>query len=170
MDSLFLDFIAQYFKGQRIVGCEIGVWKGEHALKMLQRLSLWKLYLIDWYEVAIAKAAKKEADINLKPYLSQIRWIYKHSSTACKEIKEELDFVYIDASHRYPAVKQDIQTYYPLLKTGGVLGGHDYYEGTERETLMGVKPAVDEFVALNGLALTVGGKREGDRDWWTIKR
>ncbi len=49
-----------------------------------------------------------------------------------------LDFVYIDASHDYESVKQDLQLWYPKLKTNGIMAGHDY--GWE-----GVKQAVDEF-------------------------
>lgn len=166
----FLEFVMEYFNNRLIVGCEIGVWKGEHALKMLQQLSLKKLYLIDWYKIKIAKDAQKFADINLKSYLSRIKWIYQDSTLAAQEILEKLDFVYIDASHRYNAVKRDIQTYYPLLKKGGILGGHDYYEGTEMQTLMGVKPAVDEFVAQNKLFLKIGIEREKYKEWWVIKK
>ncbi len=37
-----------------------------------------------------------------------------------------LDFVYIDADHRYEFVKQDILAWRPKIKKGGVIAGHDY--------------------------------------------
>lgn len=36
-----------------------------------------------------------------------------------------LDFVYIDACHQYEAVRDDLSTWWPKLKPGGVLAGHD---------------------------------------------
>ena len=38
---------------------------------------------------------------------------------------ESLDFVFIDACHEYSCVKEDIIAWYPKIKKGGVLAGHD---------------------------------------------
>lgn len=51
-----------------------------------------------------------------------------------------LDFVFIDAGHRYPDVQADLQSYFPKVKPGGWFAGHDY--GSTHED---VKPAVDDF-------------------------
>ena len=40
--------------------------------------------------------------------------------------RESLDFVYIDANHSYDYVKEDIELWYPKVKSGGYLLGHDY--------------------------------------------
>ena len=50
-----------------------------------------------------------------------------------------LDFVYIDADHRYEAVKADILAWLPKVKKNGWLCGHDYGEKD------GVTKAVDEL-------------------------
>lgn len=42
-----------------------------------------------------------------------------------------LDFVFIDADHRYEAVRQDIDDWAPKLKPHGWLIGHDYFEHFE---------------------------------------
>ena len=47
------------------------------------------------------------------------------SEDAVDDIPEKLDFVYIDGNHAYEYVKKDIGLYYPKLKKGGVIGGHD---------------------------------------------
>jgi hypothetical protein len=52
-----------------------------------------------------------------------------------------IDFVYIDASHDYESVKQDLNIWFTKIKVSGTIAGHDY--GWES-----VKQAVDEF-ALN---------------------
>ena len=43
------------------------------------------------------------------------------------------DFVFIDADHRYDAVKADIQSWQPNVRPGGMLSGHDFHwPGVER--------------------------------------
>jgi len=50
------------------------------------------------------------------------------------------DFIYIDGIHQYENVKRDIINYLPMVKKGGVIGGHDY-----GPSWPGVKQAVDEM-------------------------
>jgi hypothetical protein len=51
---------------------------------------------------------------------------------------ESLDFIFIDACHSYQSVKEDLKAWYPKLKKGGCIAGHDY-------GLYGVGAAVNEF-------------------------
>ena len=51
-----------------------------------------------------------------------------------------VDFVFIDASHAYADVQQDIAGYRALVRPGGILAGHDY----AIRQLPGVQQAVDE--------------------------
>lgn len=174
MDKYFSEFASEYFGKNEIVGCEIGVNRGDHALRLLQTLNLSKIYLIDSYPFPrtdpYTDEDKEIAKTNLSQYSHKIIWIYKDSIVAADHIKEQLDFVYIDGSHYYQNVKSDLERYYPLLKIAGVLAGHDYYTGTERQDLMGVKLAVDEFIAKNNLNLFISNKRrKGERDWWAVK-
>jgi hypothetical protein len=86
-----------------------------------------------------------------------------------------LDFIYIDANHAYDFVKEDIECWYPKVKPGGWVMGHDYIdmnwetppfaengkdkhlwmyddsnpEGTKYAGVFGVNPAVDEFCLEN---------------------
>lgn len=39
---------------------------------------------------------------------------------------ESIDFIYIDGNHQYTSVKEDLNTWYPKIKLGGVIAGHDY--------------------------------------------
>jgi len=62
------------------------------------------------------------------------------SDDAADVLKDELfDFIYIDGIHTYEQVKIDIENYLPLVKPGGIIGGHDYVG-----PWVGVKKAVDE--------------------------
>lgn len=63
----------------------------------------------------------------------------KNSNELVKEIEDEsLDMIYIDADHGYHSVKNDISVWFPKVKPGGIISGHDYF-------MDGVKIAVDEF-------------------------
>ena len=53
------------------------------------------------------------------------------------------DMVYLDANHGYEAVKEDIETWLPKVKQGGILGGHDYNKGKKKGHK--VKEAVLDF-------------------------
>ena len=71
--------------------------------------------------------------------------IYKMMSCdAVSLLKDKYDFIYIDGLHTYDGVKNDILDYLPLVKEGGVIGGHDY--GTTHKHLQGVTKAVDEVL------------------------
>ena len=39
---------------------------------------------------------------------------------------QSVDMVFIDADHAYEPVKADIDTWWPIIKNGGVISGHDY--------------------------------------------
>jgi hypothetical protein len=63
------------------------------------------------------------------------------TEAADKYPDESLDFIFIDACHTYNCVKSDLQAWYPKLKKGGCIAGHDY-------DLPSVKAAVDEFFGI----------------------
>ena len=98
-----------------------------------------------------------------------------------------LDFVYIDANHAYEHVKRDIELWYPKVRRGGYLMGHDYIQmdwykdpnfhpnGKDKYLwsngsymgLFGVNPAVDEFCAEYNYTPVI------TREWfgsWAIKK
>lgn len=37
-----------------------------------------------------------------------------------------LDFVFVDADHQYESVRKDIMAWYPKIRKGGIIAGHDY--------------------------------------------
>jgi predicted O-methyltransferase YrrM len=72
-----------------------------------------------------------------------IQTMVSTSDDALDQLKgQEFDFVYIDGIHTYTQVKKDIENYLPLIKKGGVIGGHDYVNGGH---LVGVYNAVNEI-------------------------
>ena len=84
------------------------------------------------------------------PYFPQFRILRMDSEEAVALFPKEsflggyFDFVYIDADHTYDMVKKDIELWLPLVKKGGVIGGHDYGFPDEAVRWGGVQRAVDE--------------------------
>ena len=166
-------------KGKNLIGVEIGVYRGEHAESMLKHLDIKKLYLIDPYkeygEVTTdndytyekINNAKSQAINRLKKFKEKTKWIFKKSENSIKDIKEKLDFVYIDGAHDYENVKKDIENYWELIKIGGVIGGDDFFNGYAEAKIShtGLINAVLEFTTKYKLQLYVHG-----RDWWVYKK
>jgi len=65
-----------------------------------------------------------------------------------KQIEDnKLDYCYIDASHAYEDVKQDIEITYNKIKSGGIIQFNDYTNYSICENLKyGVFDAVNEFI------------------------
>jgi len=152
-----------------LVGVEIGTDKGYHALNMVGRLNIKKLYAVDPYisypasnsnsfEIENEDKAMKlreESAKNLSGY-DNIEMLLVTSEKAVSYINIPLDFVYIDGDHRYEMVLKDIQLWYPRVKNGGLIAGHDFKIGES-----GVIRAVFQFFGDSF-------KKDG-WDWWHLK-
>ena len=67
--------------------------------------------------------------------------------------ERQLDMVYVDGCHQYDAVKADLAAWWPKIKSGGILAGHDYLCPGEHAGGWGrhVQPAVNAFAVQHGL-------------------
>lgn len=155
------------------VGVEIGVAFGGQSEYLLANTSIEKLFSIDPYQhfstgyvdtmnfnqaifdVLHIKTAKR-----LEPYKSRSVLLRELSQNASQIFFDRsLDFVYIDGNHSYEAVKQDIESWYPKIRSGGLLIGDDY-----SVYFLGLCQAVNEFCQKEGLKLyNLGAK------WWVLK-
>lgn len=134
---------------------EIGVFKGKNAKVLREEFPNAHLFLIDpWLPdpsyLESGGAVSQDSQVFEKARAHtlslfendpQVTIIEKTSLAAASEIPDDLDLVFIDANHSYEHVKQDILTWKPKVRSGGILSGHNY----GRSRLPGVKQAVDEF-------------------------
>lgn len=66
-------------------------------------------------------------NLEKKGLFAQVKPIKKASVEAAKEFNDKsLDAVFIDAGHEYEDVIADIKAWYPKVKDGGIIAGHDY--------------------------------------------
>jgi len=154
--------IAAHCFPAHVAGAEIGVLGGTNAVSMLTNFpQLETLHLIDPYGGITDKDPKFVNDFKPRftAYGDRIVWHIKTSLEASLEIPDcSLDFVYIDGSHRYSFVADDIRAWWPKLKPAGILCGHDYF------THGSVKKVVDDWARANNHWVFTTNP-----DWWVFK-
>lgn len=137
-------------------GAEIGVFRGHSAVRMLSEFPTLFLFLVDSFdekhffksfEVNSMREAELEAIRNIEPYDNRVHFLRIDSLVAAEIFEDEyLDFIYLDASHLYEAVKKDLIAWPRKVRPGGIVMGHDYDGRGDnmRRNPFGVKKAVDE--------------------------
>lgn len=136
-------FAKDYFGRIPVVGAEVGVFEGRNATRLLNNLNITKLHLIDKWDPSyydIPKDYHSEVVEKFKSLANKVNIIKASSSEAVDNFKDGLlDFVYIDADHSYEGCLEDLNLWYPKVRSGGIVCGHDYY------IVPKVAKAVDEF-------------------------
>lgn len=146
--------LAKLFTG---VGAEIGVERAIYSKQIAKTAS--QLYRIDSWKAGVGfgdhitqdkiDAFYEEAKERMRPF--GCKFIRKLSMDAVKDFEDEsLDFVYIDAHHRYECVKEDIREWSKKVKKGGIVSGHDYIDKRAsgyKGYVFGVIRAVNELDA-----------------------
>jgi hypothetical protein len=156
---------------KNLIGAEIGIFYGCNSKGILDNLDIKKLYLIDPYDSGLVGIEDKRAPIYiqnsahrfLSEYSEKIEWIKKKSQDAAKDIPNNLDFAYIDGDHTYEGALGDIKTYWPKLKKGGILGGHDY----DNEDV--AKAVQDFFKDKENIMIFTGVDIDGTLEFWVYK-
>ena len=165
-------------------GVELGSFKGEYASHLTKN---WNgtLYMIDVWRPLNKEEyddtsnhqnhidAYSQAMGNIKGYEEKTFMLRMKGKDALDLFQDQsLDFIYIDANHTYEAVVEDLRNWYPKVRPGGLIMGHDYlpdyfYEDKEEKNqalytfptgqpdkseyagMFGVNPAVNEFGSEN---------------------
>jgi hypothetical protein len=122
-------------KNELIVIAEIGVYKGRGTALwnsiLLQNGITYKYYAIDNF----LGSAEHEKNVdyynatikNLKRIEDKIKIIKNDSVLESFNYEDEFfDIVYIDGSHDYNSVINDIRSWVPKIKKGGFICGDDY--------------------------------------------
>ena len=139
--------------GNDIIGVEVGTCRGESAYLFLEKCSnIKKLWTIDPYvgyddwngsiSTEVVENFMRIATENLSEWGDRVEMVRAMSKDVVNRFDDDsLDFLFIDGDHSYEAVKQDLEIWYPKLKKGGILAGHDY----GIRVLQAVTNAVNDF-------------------------
>src|SRR5258707_5695982 len=149
------------------VGVEVGVYEGWFSEYLLNHWRGKRLIAIDPWRQWTAEYSddcnlpQQHMDNLFEATVERLRrygdrsdiWRLTSEEASARLSHESLDFVYIDAQHHESAVAEDLNLWFPKVRQGGMLAGHDYMDGVFPFGVFGVKSAVGRFVKENGLAL-----------------
>jgi predicted O-methyltransferase YrrM len=132
-----------YRKCPKVIG-ELGVWAGRTTKIFAEyaKANNAKVYCIDHFNgnegtylnsIAIDNNIRKIFINNMQELglIDYIDLICLPSIEASYKFADDyFDMFYIDADHRYSSVSNDLSVWFPKVKSGGLIGGHDF-EGFE---------------------------------------
>ncbi len=120
---------------------EIGSFMGRTSWTLAQSCHpTVQVYCVDpWPLYRISDTMKQVMDDYREPY-NYCFETFQHNTNECHNLSplrgkshevpwpsdKKIDLVFIDARHQSPHVEQDLATWLPRLKPGGILAGHDY--------------------------------------------
>jgi hypothetical protein len=152
--NLYKRIVNQFPTGSKFV--EVGSWKGKSSAFMAVEIANSNkeidFYCVDTWEGSVEHQEYGELSELYNIFIENMRPVEPYyfplkisSLSAVSKFRDKsLDFVFIDASHEYEDVKNDILAWIPKVKSGGILAGHDYYVG-DVDWCPGVKQAVNEI-------------------------
>ena len=160
---------------------EIGICGGKHIEYLLKNTQITKAYGVDpihhegW--IGEGKMNGTGADVigeydkffkavqeNLDQFGEKCELVRMMSVDAAPLFEDSsLDFIFIDAIHTYDAVMDDLDAWYPKVREGGIVCGHDW----EHDQFPGVTKAVSHF--FDDLPHEINGVPEPVHVWWVHK-
>jgi len=156
--------------GARIV--EVGSWQGKSAIYLATQIKAMgkraHVHCVDSFDGGTDKVLNSRIEeiggsnavfdiLQRNIRKAQVHYMMTtHASTSVEAAKyfpdNSLSAVFIDADHSYDAVMSDLETWYPKVKPGGMLAGHDF-DFDSQVSREGVIPAVLDF--FQGMSLEV---------------
>lgn len=151
-------------------GVEVGTHRGEFAAHLALKWDCRRLYCVDNYASGYSdrdpvsssdreedyEAAKAALEGNAF-ICGKVRLLRTSSQDASGIFdKDALNFVYIDANHEREEFEKDLGLWFPKVKPGGILAGHDVIcPGEPLETNWGaeIQPALWDFACRNRLVV-----------------
>lgn len=182
------------------IGVELGVQRGVFTSQTLSRWKSCESYLL----VDIWQPLENYADLSNKDQSGQdknyqetlkntAKWkdkiqICRNLTTVCAAVHNttKFDYIYVDARHDYKGVLRDLEDWWPLLREGGIMAGHDFvtqkegpeqtkqdwtknYDGTIDFTGRAVYGAVVDFFAPKNKQIVQTYREMGWHSWLVRK-
>jgi predicted O-methyltransferase YrrM len=161
--------------------CEIGSWIGESALAIARamegsRKASWDILCIDHFKGCLADqtadiVAKQGGSRRIRDAFlantaglrrnGRIRFLEMDSADG-ELVKETFDLIYLDGDHSCTGLLNDLEVWWPKLKPGGTMVGHDW-----GDQFVGVQMAVEGFFG-KGVARIEKGSDLAS--FWVVQR
>ena len=141
-----------------LTGVEVGAAFGDTARYLLANLPLLTHHIVDpWShpdrvrDEWAAICAAQVAEFGARCIIHRV-----NSVEGPPLVPGLVDFVFIDAVHKYPNCKQDAATWWPKVRPGGFIVFHDYGFGADGgPAFLGVVRAVNEFIGTTARKYTM---------------
>lgn len=151
------------------VVAEIGVWRGEYAEVIRMQNGPKRLILVDQWlhfdDPSNKNVRDNSQEVINRIYVETCACFSEYPAVTVMRMTSEeaagmlpdglFDWVYIDACHEYDEVKRDLSMWWPKIKRGGYMCGHDYVPH------VGVVRAVQEFLESEPSAVFAALTRDG---------
>mmetsp|Transcript_87449 Transcript_87449/g.155099 ORF Transcript_87449/g.155099 Transcript_87449/m.155099 type:complete len:237 (-) Transcript_87449:166-876(-) len=178
-------------------GAELGVQAGLFSKATLAQWPSCKSYMLvdvwaqltNYEDTANVNNSRQEELYqmslrNTDPWKENVHVCRNYTTNCAKRVADHsLDYVYLDARHDYKGVLVDLHDWWPKVRLGGIMAGHDFnnaafaakpgqdwtlnYDGTRDPEGRAVKGAVEEFAKQMSRTITVG---TDDKPSWAIRK
>jgi len=168
-----LPLVMERLEFRRVV--EVGVASGRHLKHLATCPGLLELvgvdpWLIEGYDSEVTQETMDAWHADLQRL--DIASLYRMRSVTAAKLFDDghFDLAYIDARHDAPSAYEDAATWWPKVRSGGVLGGHDFTtfvspDGVFNNVVLGVGRFLDE-VRHHGFFATM---LERKPSWFVVK-
>jgi hypothetical protein len=161
--------------------CEVGVKEGDNFHRLLAPSVELAVAVDIWRETGVvSQNDDKTSQADLDRQYSKMRaraWKDKRIVVArdysvvaaARFANGYFDFVYLDADHSFESTYADLVAWWPKIRAGGVLGGHDFCEMVLASGVtFGVVSALQRFSGENNLLIHI----DGEKPWpnWYISK
>lgn len=164
------------------IGAEIGVQSGEYSEKLLNA-GIEKLWLVDlwaqqknYFDIANKHDAHHQQNMRetfrrMEAFPFRTQTLIGMSHEVASQVPDaSLDFIYVDGNHCLDAVRLDLASWVPKVRSGGIVSGHDYLTsknccGSE----FGVEQAVLEYCEASGISELFVCQTESFPNWHFVK-
>jgi len=140
-------------------GVEVGVFAGATLFQLLKNRPHLEMFGVDPWVPGSGSNMRdagnwtrarwdqlySSVQANSRLYPRRCSLLRMTSERASVALMGWFDFVFIDGLHDYQSVLRDIELWWPHVRRGGFLSGHDYSGGPGKHP--GVKQAVDEWLS-----------------------
>jgi hypothetical protein len=152
-----------------IIMAEIGCYAGESTLMFMQSSKIKHLYAIDpwcadknglWWRNITERSLDEKQMKRINEVFDDMHWAENSFDFRMKLFKNvtklkmtfvealenlpKLDFVYIDGDHSYEAVKKDIINAKKIIKSPGIIAGHDYTDDQRESVIKAVNESFNK--------------------------
>ena len=155
---------------------EVGVAKGNFSRTVLSQWKGAKYSMIDPHEAQDIEIYRETQTNDWNTWKAEClkiceedkraELITAYSPAVSDQFKmDSLDFCYIDGNHSYRAVMEDLDAWWPKVKIGGIMGGHDFMTNTDGGAWIEVDKAVERWTKEHGVIFYV----TPCSSWWVHK-